>query len=405
MNARVRYPAKDLPLPEGRFISGSLTDINTKDHKQQPLPENKWHRWFAVAIPKTAPGIDAALGTIYQHAVGSYQTIAGNQVVMQQIGMWLAAPQFAWKIVDGDAPGAPAWTQAHGKGCYIFQMKTTFEIQCFDPANFPLDAAHIKCGDYVTPYVSVAINGELGGTAGIFINPRGIRLERQGERIVTGPDAQTMFGAPSGPSFQPAAAQGQPSPRPMTPAPAGAPGAVAGGYPGAPATPGVAPSPANMSPPVASAEQIAAQYGVQHHPGWRYDPQGAARGVPYVPDTPASPPPAPAAGHPAAAPATPQYQPPSVGYPPAAGHPGTPTPPAGGVPGASPYSPPLAHATAPAVPGNAGPAPGGYPAPSAAPGGYPGSTAYPSSQPPAQYGPGNPPPHAPHPGFVSGPPR
>lgn len=421
MNQRVRYPTKEWRLPAGRLVRGSLTDIQTKDHKNNPLPPEKHHYWIAIACPKSDPATIQVWNELWQHTAQHYSQVPGSAGVMQQINLGLGATAFAWKIDDGDTD--PKWSQRDGcKGCLIFQMSTTYPIACFDNANAQLDPAAIKLGDHVDAYISAAINGETGSTAGIFINPRGVRWLSTGPRITVGPDANTMFGAAVGtgyvapaPSAGPmsgqvmgqtytpspgaqnvmAAINGLPAPHPsmpqMTPAPAGAPG-VAGGAPGVPGHYGAAPSPANMSPPAAqpmTAEQVAAQYGVPHHPGWRYDPLGAAQGVPYVPDT--GPTYAPPASAQVAAPAAGQYQQPLATHHQAVGQPGTPMQPAGGATGAYPSSPgmagqpPLMHAAAPAAPGGA-PQP---PAPSVAAHGQP-ATAYPGSQP--QYGPGNPPP-------------
>lgn len=407
MNQRVRYPTKEWKLPAGRLVRGSLTDIQTKDHKNNPLPPEKHHYWIAIACPKSDPATIQVWNELWQHTAQHYGQVAGSAGVMQQINLGLAATAFAWKIDDGDTDAK--WSQRDGcKGCLIFQMSTTFPIACFDNANAQLDPAAIKLGDHVDAYVSAAINGETGSTAGIFINPRGIRWLGTGPRIHVGPDANAMFGAAVGtgytapaPSAPPMSGQvmgqtaqpapGYPGQAPTTPAPAGAPG-VAGGAPGVPGAYGAAPSPANMSPPVAppmTAEQVAAQYGVPHYPGWRYDPQGAAQGVPYVPDTgPTYAPPAPQQ---VAAPSAGQYQQPLATSPQMVGQPGTPMQTAGGATGAYPSSPgmagqpPLMHAAAPGAPGGA---PGGYPAPSGVPGGQP-ATAYPGNP---QYGPGNPPP-------------
>jgi len=155
----------------------------------------------------------------------------------------------------------------------------------------------------------------------------------------------------------------------MIPGNAGVPGVAGGGMPtgGAPAFTGntPAPSPANMNPVAAyvPAEIVAQQFGVQHFPGYRFDP--ATRQ--YGPDTP-----------PPAQPGMVPQQPGMVPQQPGMGGPA-----------------PLQHAAGMGAPVGV---PGIQGAPSGAPG-SPMGTAYPSSAP--GFGPSNPPPGIqPHPGFV-----
>lgn len=373
MNARVKYPTADFTLFGGRIVrggtaqAGPLVHVQTKDHKGAPLPENKHHKWFAVAVPK-AKCADVING-IYAHVQQSYAQVAGSGAVMQQIGMWLAAPAFAWKIDDGDTDAR--WSQRDGcAGCYVFQLSTNFEVTCFDNANRHLDPATFQLGDYVDVGIGVAINGEVGNTAGIFLNPRAVRLDRScppDQRISVGIDAASVFGAPTGSGYS------RPLPQQQGPATSQT------------VTPPPAPAPAMPPQQPPGAEAVAAQYGVQHYPGHRYDPASNS----YLPDQPPAPPTPPAA---------PGQAGPAPGYH-AHGGPN----PAAGMPGIAPQHAP-AHPTA-SYAGNAhippahagGPvAPVGaphYPAPSGDPG-LPAGTAYPSSPPPGVN---------PHPGFVNGP--
>ncbi len=378
MNAKVRYPSIETALPRGRLVRGSLTEKQTKNHKNEPLPPDDHHYWFAIAVPKTAPGLAEAWGKIYQHVYQSYMTVPGSQSVIQRIQQGLQVVGFAWKIDDGDTD--PVWSKREGcPGTLIFQFKTMYDVATFDNANRQLDPKVFKLGDYVDVYLSTAINGEIGHTAGIHMNPRGVRWLEEGQRIHIGPDANAMFGAPIGGGYQ---GHQQAAPMPssvMAPAPA----PLHSHMPPAGGAPIV--SAATIEP----ADQQAARLGIQYYPGFRLD-EGTRT---YVPDIPAAQPPAPPVPNPApsvgGAPA-PAYGSGGVGVAPgsgfASGQPayGSPTP-------AYPN-----HVAAPAAPAGAP----GFPAPSVAPGGQ-GGIASPSNP----YSPHNPPPAPPVPGFAGGAPR
>jgi hypothetical protein len=278
MNARPKYPSAEFRLPRGRLVRGSLTKLQTTDHKNQPLPPNKHNYWIAIAVEKTTPGAGDIVNGIIGHAWNTYQMVAGAGTpnpptgVFAQMSMGLAAPSFAWKIDDGDLD--PKWSQRDGcKGCWIIQMSTTFPIPCFDPSNASLDPAAFNLGDYVDAFIEVVINGETGATAGVFVNPRGVRWLGQGQRITTGRDAATMFGAPVGGAYTPPPPASPPMSQQMTGhmQQPGQAGPAPGGYVQQPPAP--PPPPPPPPPPAApDAATVAAQYGVPHHPGWRWNP-------------------------------------------------------------------------------------------------------------------------------------
>jgi hypothetical protein len=379
MNAKVRYPAVEMLLPKSRWVRGSLTEKTTTDHKNQPMEERKHHYWIALAMPKSNPATSEVVNKIMAHAWQTYQGVAGSGGVIAQMQQGLAATAFAWRLHDGDTD--PKWKGRPGcAGSFIIEMKSGFDIPCFDGANRQLDPKAFKLGDWVDAYVSIEINGEVGNTAGVFVNPRGLRWLEEGERIQLSADPNAMFGAPvnagySGHTHQPPAGSqmmgnGNPAPaiQPMVTSPAtiaatGVPSVGTAAQPGhynqqaqaAPAypQPGMAGAAPGMQPPAPppvheTAEQVAARFGVQHHPGWRWNPQTGQ----YVPDAPPPPPP-----------------------------------------------PPVAPAAAPAAQAGGYPTPG---VPSVAPGGQMGTASHGSP-----YGPGNPPPGIqPATGFAAGqPPR
>lgn len=365
--ARAKYAEIGIQLPRGRYVLGSLTKLQTKDMRQQPLEERR-HHWFnAFAVEKHTPGVADAINAIFGHAWNSYSAVAGAQAVLQQIGFGLKATAFAWGVTDADLD--PKWAAREGcKGCYIFKTRRNVAIgpvPCFDPNIVTLDPNAIGLGDYVDVFLVAAINGEVGGTAGMFLQPGGVRWLETGQRIVpAGRSGAEMFGQPLGYGHTGAApgpmnaqmmgqmgnaaptvgmhgVHGTPG---MMANPAGGHAAVPPSVPGmAGPAPGVyAPPPAHVPapPPVEPAEVVAARNGVQHYPGYRFDPSIWN----YVPDT-------------------------------------------GNAPVAAPAAP--------------APAPQHQAAPLAVPGGQQ-ATAYPGNP----YGPGNPPPGVtPHTGFAGGPPR
>lgn len=327
MNAKVKYPRAFWNLPRGRLIHGSLVQKVTTNHQKQPLPENKHHIWICIAIAKTEPGVNEVIQGIMGHAWNSYQAVAGAEAVKAQISMMLAAPAFAWKIDDGDTD--PKWSRREGAaGCWLFQLTTYLPegIPCYDAANnVKIDPKAFQLGDFVDGHISAEINGEVGNTAGIFLNPLFIRWIGSGPRITLGIDPSSVMAPIGGPGYQPSA---------------GAP------MPGAAATPPTFQQPQMIE----TAQQQAARLGVQYHAGWRVDEATRT----YIADVPAAQ--APSApgftSTPANAPATGFSQPGNAG-------------PAPGAP-----------ANGPAV--QAG-APQFQAAPSGAQPGYPGQTAFPSN--------------------------
>lgn len=344
-----------ITLPAGRIVAGSPTNKQT-EYQGKVKEKPTW--FFAVAVPKTDPSINAILQQIMQFAWNAYQGHAGVQQAMQ-IG--LAAEKFAWKIDDGDDTEN---RQKEGRaGHWIFKFSTTLgSPPCFDPNGQPMDPALIKCGHWVQVAANIDINEQTDHTAGIYVNPTGVSFVGYAPEIRSGPSYEQMFGTPGQPRQLPPGVSATPvgaapgvtsapaapgggfgaappaggapgfgapaAPQPPAPnapgfhgtppapnAPTG-PGFATGapfgvGAPGAPGQPGpAAPGaalggapllPSTASPSEVSA-QIAAQHGVQHYPGHRYNKQTNA----YEPDplpapaAPAAPPPPPPGGQPAA---------------------------------------------------------------------------------------------------------
>jgi hypothetical protein len=386
--AKPKYPTFDIPFPAGRFVLGSLTELQTKDNNGRDRKNPTL--FVAVAVDKRTPGIDDILGNIIGYARHTYQYVNGGQQVQQRLAQpnFAAKSGFAWKIKDGDHD--PKWAAREGcPGSWIFCFGTSYApARCCDTNFQQIDARVIGLGDWVQVFSTVAINGETGETAGLYLNPNGVMFLGTGQRIIpAGQSFEQMFAGRVG--------QLPPGAQPPQAAPGQAYGQPAPNYApqGQQAAPGYAPPPqvGGYAPPLAAA------------PNGGYTPSPGAQNV--MAAQQGQPPQyAPPAGPQMASPNMGQYQPPSGGYPPAGGHPATHMPPGGGAHGAYPSSIPNG-AYAPAAPAG-GPYTG---APSGVPGQQP-ATAYPSNAytPPPGPAPGGYQPPAgvqPNYGFVNGPQR
>lgn len=242
-NAPVKYGTSAV----GRLIMGDPFNKQTKDQNGRDIPPDKQRFFFGIACEKTAPGVTEHLGVLQAAAAEGYANVPN---VMQQIQMGLAAPQFSWKVQDGDEmivdpeTGQQRLRNQYATGCWIFKFSTTLPVRSakFPPAsNVPVDcdSSEIKRGYFVQVSYSTQINGNTDHTAGIYLNPKTICLVGFGEEIVSGPSLEQQFAnAPTG--YTP---QGMT----MTPqAPMGAPGSVSAAVPPAP---GMAPPAPGQVPP------------------------------------------------------------------------------------------------------------------------------------------------------------
>lgn len=231
----------------GRIVWGNPTngkpviDDNTKQPKlnknQQPMTE--WA--FGLAVPKAE--------------------FTPTMTALQQAAAELFAAgvptNFSWKLKDGDGVdqnGLPFNTREGYAGCWIITISTT----AFAPRVVRLnngayvDWSEVKTGDYVR--ASLTLKAHQSQTPGIYVNPGMIEFLGYGEAIISGPDAQTVFGGvaavlPPGASAAPLAPAG-PMPGQPVMQPAMAP--VAGPMPGQPAPVFTPPAAAPMPQPVAT---------------------------------------------------------------------------------------------------------------------------------------------------------
>lgn len=304
--ANVKYPEVGFKLPRSRFISGDAAKKKTTDHERKPLQPDKYHFWMAFAVPKTSPGAHEAVNGIVAHAWNTYQTVAGAANVMEKIKLGIHVPEgFSWKIDDGDTH--PTWSKKdYCRGCYIFQPKTYFDtVNVIDNAHVPMDPSLMKHGDFVDLYVTSSINGQLGHTAGVHLNPNVVRWLETGPRIaVASADADTLMGPAVGTGY--VAPQAGAMPSHMTtpghiappPPPPGIPG-HGGAAPGHIAPPPPMTPAAPPPPPAETNEAWNLRHTGQAAPGHRFNPTTGAWDVapaappPPPPLAPVTPPPAP----------------------------------------------------------------------------------------------------------------
>jgi hypothetical protein len=235
--------------PVGRIISGDPWTKQQTDANNRPIPPEKQNYWFALAVEKNAPGVNDMLGKLYTAAMAGY---ASAPAVQAQVKMGLTAPQFSWKVDDGDEmrvnpqTGAQELRWKHGAGCWVFKFSTTLPIRAAKwQGNVPVDAdpSEIKRGYYAQVAYSTSANGNMDHTAGVYLNPQTLCLVAYGEEIVGGPSLAQQFSSgpggymPAGATSMPKAPQGAaPLAQPMgggmsAPAPQAGPGPTSYGSP------------------------------------------------------------------------------------------------------------------------------------------------------------------------------
>lgn len=211
--------------PGGRYVGGSHTERETHDYDGKSYAEQGKEGPFsvAIAIPKTAQGVNEFLGGLYTTAVNGYPN---NQIlaqrILQEYQSGFTAGKFRFKIKDGDQPSQKTGAlNPNTVGCWVFYMQTFFQPPKIThygiipgvPNNSELGPEVIKRGDYMDVRVSVKVNDNTDGTAGIYINPDVLRLLGYGPAILGGVSTEQAFAdgpapiIPVGASLQPVGPQ------------------------------------------------------------------------------------------------------------------------------------------------------------------------------------------------------
>jgi len=231
---------EDILTPIGRLVRGSLYRANDKNAEGKPLTAKdgvtpRVEYYFAIAIPKT-PGVT--------HWSQEQWAAKIAQVGMADFPNAYQSPAFAWKITDGDSQipnrngNKPCDREGH-PGHWVLGFSGGYKPRVFDARNnlaAVIQEDFVNLGDYIQVSGSVAGNGSAQ-QPGIFLNHSMVAFQAYGERITTGPDAQSAGFQVGGPL--PAGASTMPPANPAfgnmaqnQPAPGGFPGAPApGGFP------------------------------------------------------------------------------------------------------------------------------------------------------------------------------
>ncbi|TDW21088.1 hypothetical protein EV128_12257 [Rhizobium azibense] len=272
--------------PLMRFVSGDMDKFRTEDHKKRPIPPDKQGTEFGLAIAKDNPALPDMFKAICAHlwteCAQQPAILQKIQTVMQYFPLYVTshAPQcmdgFSWKMSDGDKPNEKGEVSEHTRGCWVFYFKSKFPITFGNSQNAEIPVTAIKRGDYVDIAFQCAWNGLTGADeAGVYLNPKVIRLQFEGDPIGGGQMSvsQAFAGAPQ-PQYQMPAGAKVPGAMPPVAAnpmamPGGAPMPAGQPFPGAPqpapsaapafpAAPAAAPAPAPFPPTGAPAAPPAA---------------------------------------------------------------------------------------------------------------------------------------------------
>jgi hypothetical protein len=201
----------ELLTPVGRLVQGSLYEPTTTDAEGNPLTvkngpnagQPRVEYFFSLAIRK---------GT-EQHWMHTEWGAKIYQTAQQAFPNGQAqSPAFAWKVTDGDSQvpnrkGRKPCDREGFAGHWVLSFKAGFAPQTFSKVTGQLielpqkDA--INLGDYIQVYGSISGNNSQQ-QPGIFLNHKFVALMGYGERIISGPDPESVgFGGPLPPGASP----------------------------------------------------------------------------------------------------------------------------------------------------------------------------------------------------------
>jgi len=232
--------AKQIIFPKGRFISGSITEPNTKDYDGNPLIDKKTGLptqsfFIGVAIPKT-PGVDW-LQEPWGTAIYNIAITGAPSAFDPATKMPFAGRPFAWKVTDGDSAvpnlkGKRPCDLPNHQGNWVISFKNGFQPKMcsWDGKEELTQPDAIKRGYWVQVVSTCAANNH-NANPGVYLNPQAIALSEYDDVISGSVDTTTLgLGA------------GGVAPVAPTMAVTGAPGVAPGVAPVVPATDMVTPA-------------------------------------------------------------------------------------------------------------------------------------------------------------------
>ncbi len=253
---------------KGRFITGDMDKLRTRDHQGKPLDFEKQSYDFGIAFPKQE------VWSFLTEQVWPYlsQCYATDAQAMQRLQAWFGAPGLSgaqggmsMKIGDGDKPNSKGQVSDNAKGHFVFYCTTYGQGADAQPPAVvagpsaqqlaQIDLSQIKRGDYVTFHGSMKPNGLQGNNFGVYLNCQTVWKLEDGPSIAGGVDPTAAFqGAALAGNFDPSGGVGAAFGAPMAPqAPQGPTPGAAPGLPGMGGAPTAAPTPGGVPQSTASA--------------------------------------------------------------------------------------------------------------------------------------------------------
>jgi hypothetical protein len=171
------------PTFKARLTMGSLFDIKTTDHKQQPEADENRHHWFQGFAVAKGSEWDAVWSAMWGAAASDPACTAAL----------CSQPGFGWKIEDCDAPSNP---ENKGKASYPaghWMIKfARYRIMgpppvCDGAYNAIINKLAVKRGDYFIIDASTVFNGcnTIQTNAGMYQNLNGVMFAEAGAEIVS----------------------------------------------------------------------------------------------------------------------------------------------------------------------------------------------------------------------------
>lgn len=192
VQGRIVWTAGDL------FAGRVKTIFGTQTPQLDPQGQKQIQYGFGLAVPK-AELADPVRGAIW---------MAMHEEAWKMFPSRVIPPSFAMKFKDGDGlddQGKSFALREGHAGCIVFALTTNWVIRFFKwegGANVQINSG-IKNGDYVEVQVNVKAHAAMGqGKAGLYVNPRVVRLVAAGKEIINAPSGDQVFGqnAPAAPT-------------------------------------------------------------------------------------------------------------------------------------------------------------------------------------------------------------